>query len=147
MGEASMKRHLNDRRVHPRSCRTAGMRRDDFSSSRNAVLTFRRALTLATLTIVLSAATAVAGFLGDITMNRISTKNGVPPVVFPHWKHRIRFRCYVCHPDVFEMQAGTNEITMGDLREGAYCARCHDGKTAWAISFDTCRVCHSLGEM
>jgi c(7)-type cytochrome triheme protein len=107
----------------------------------------RRALIVVPLALALSAATAVAGFLGDITMNRISTANGVPAVVFPHWKHRIQFRCYACHPDVFEMQSGTNEITMETLREGAFCARCHDGRTAWAISFDTCRVCHSLGEM
>ncbi len=93
------------------------------------------------------AATAVANVLGDITMNRHSTDNGVPAVVFPHWKHRSKFRCYACHPDIFEMTAGANEITMDTLRSGGACGRCHDGRTAWAIGFNTCRDCHSLGEM
>jgi len=95
----------------------------------------------------LSGAVAVPDVLGNITMNRISTKNGVPAVVFPHWKHRSRFRCYACHPDIFEMQAGANEINMDALRNGEFCGRCHDGVTAWAIGFDTCRECHSVGEM
>ena len=34
---------------------------------------------------------------GDITLNRHAEKAGMPPVVFPHWFHRIRFKCKVCH--------------------------------------------------
>ena len=106
---------------------------------------FRRNLALAAMaSIALSAATAVGSVLGDITMNRLSTDNGVPAVVFPHWQHRSRFRCYACHPDPFEMQAGANQITMNQLREGAFCGRCHDGSMAFAVGFDTCRACHSL---
>jgi c(7)-type cytochrome triheme protein len=107
----------------------------------------RRAVLPVSLAVALSTATALAGVLGDIMMNRRSTDNGVPAVVFPHWKHRILFRCYACHPDVFEMEAGTNEITMESLQGGEFCGGCHDGTTAWAISFNTCRDCHSLGEM
>ena len=95
----------------------------------------------------LSGAATAPDILGNMTMNRISTTNGVPAVVFPHWKHRSRFRCYACHPDIFEMRAGANDINMDALRNGEFCARCHDGRTAWAIGFDTCRECHSLGEM
>ena len=90
-----------------------------------------------------SGATALAGVLGDVSMDRASTKNGIPGVVFPHWKHRSRFRCYACHPDIFQMQAGTNEIDMDGLRSGEFCGRCHDGQIAFAIGFDTCRNCHS----
>jgi c(7)-type cytochrome triheme protein len=108
---------------------------------------FRRAAVVAFSALLLSGAATAADLLGDITMNRISTKNGVPAVVFPHWKHRARFRCYACHPDVFEMQSGSNQVDMEGLRSGEFCGRCHDGKTAWAIGFDTCRECHSLGEM
>ena len=122
-------------------------RRDGGVLARSATAMLRRIAVTASLATALSAATALAGVLGDITMNRDSTNNGVPAVVFPHWKHRSQFRCYACHPDIFEMQAGANEITMEDLRGGAFCGRCHDGKTAWAIGFDTCRDCHSLGEM
>jgi c(7)-type cytochrome triheme protein len=92
------------------------------------------------------AVTIAADLLGDITMDRHSTKNGVPGVVFPHWKHRSRFRCYACHPDVFEMQAGANDVRMDALLEGEFCGRCHNGKLAFAIGFDTCRSCHSLAE-
>lgn len=66
----------------------------------------------------------------------------VPPATFPHWFHRARFRCSACHPDVFEMRAGANDITMDALRGGEYCARCHDGKVAFESGFDTCMRCH-----
>ena len=84
--------------------------------------------------------------LGNVSMNRLSTANGIEAVVFPHWKHRSRFRCYVCHPDVFEMRAGSNDVTMAMLSAGEFCGRCHDGKEAFAIGFETCRNCHSLVE-
>jgi len=45
------------------------------------------------------------------------------------------------------MRAGTNAITMAALSAGEFCGRCHDGRTAWAISFETCRDCHSLEQM
>lgn len=84
--------------------------------------------------------------IGDILIDRLSTQNQVAPVVFPHWKHRLRFKCYACHPKPFEMQAGANEITMDKLRAGEFCGRCHNGRIAFAVSFDTCRTCH-LGPM
>ena len=37
---------------------------------------------------------------GDIVLNSKSESMqsaGVKPVVFPHWFHRIRFKCKVCH--------------------------------------------------
>lgn len=90
---------------------------------------------------------ALAGNLGDIVMDKKSTLNGVPGVVFPHWKHRARFRCYVCHPDPFEMQAGANDISMVLLQGGEFCGRCHNGDVAFSIGFNTCRTCHSNAEM
>jgi c(7)-type cytochrome triheme protein len=90
-------------------------------------------------------ATAPVGqeHLGDIVLDRTSTSNGLPAVVFPHWKHRIRFRCYTCHPDEFAMERGANEITMDAIRTGGYCGRCHDGNVAFPVAFETCRECHS----
>lgn len=82
--------------------------------------------------------------LGDIVLDRIASRSNEAPVVFPHWKHRVRFKCYACHPDPFEMRAGANEITMDKLRAGQYCARCHDGSVAFPVAFETCRTCHSL---
>jgi c(7)-type cytochrome triheme protein len=111
---------------------------------------FRRIASLVALLSASWAVTALAtspiDILGNVTMNRRSTNNGVPAVVFPHWKHRSRFRCYACHPEVFEMQSGANDVTMSALQAGEFCGRCHDGKEAFPIGFDTCRDCHSLIE-
>lgn len=63
--------------------------------------------------------------------------------IFPHWVHRIRYQCSVCHLEIFEPRAGANAITMSDIRAGRACGRCHDGRTAFAVSFDSCHRCHS----
>ena len=78
---------------------------------------------------------------GDIIMNREAEKSEMPPVVFPHWFHRIRFKCKVCHPDVFVMKAGANEISMIRIIKGEYCGKCHNGRIAWAPLY--CDRCHS----
>jgi c(7)-type cytochrome triheme protein len=80
---------------------------------------------------------------GDVIFGREAGVNeGVPLAVFPHWFHRIRFRCYVCHPAIFEMKAGANKITTDAINEGKFCGTCHNGKIAWGSSFDTCNRCH-----
>ena len=65
-----------------------------------------------------------------------------PPSVFPHWVHRIQFRCYVCHSALFEMRQGANQVTMEKIGEGQFCGACHDGQTAFDVEFDTCTRCH-----
>lgn len=78
----------------------------------------------------------------DVVLNRISEKNDMRPVIFPHWFHRIRFRCKVCHNELgFEMRAGANEINMGKIIDGQYCGTCHNGTVAWDV--DNCDLCHS----
>ncbi|TAK03473.1 c-type cytochrome, partial [bacterium] len=52
------------------------------------------------------------GVKGDIVFQREARQGDVPPAVFPHWFHRIRFKCYACHPSIFQMKAGANAITM-----------------------------------
>ena len=79
---------------------------------------------------------------GDITFKRKGGEAGTPPAVFPHWFHRIRYKCYACHPSVFEMKAGANAINMDAIREGKFCGTCHNGKIAWEVGFDTCSRCH-----
>ncbi len=64
------------------------------------------------------------------------------PALFPHWVHRIRFRCKACHTQLFEPRAGANEITMVDIGRGEFCGKCHDGVTAFAAGFGACRRCH-----
>ena len=79
---------------------------------------------------------------GDVVINRYSEDAGMHPVVFPHWFHRIRFRCKVCHGDLgFAFEAGGNEINMVKIIDGQYCGACHNGDTAWSI--ENCDLCHS----
>lgn len=79
---------------------------------------------------------------GDVLMNNYSDAAGMRPVVFPHWFHRIRFRCKVCHADLgFKMQAGGNHINMLKIIDGEYCGACHNGEVAWSV--ENCDVCHT----
>jgi len=78
----------------------------------------------------------------DVVLNRKSELEGVRPVVFPHWFHRIRYRCKVCHSELgFRMRAGSNVVTMADIIDGRFCGMCHNGQVAW--SADRCDLCHS----
>ena len=79
---------------------------------------------------------------GDVVINKRSDKEGVRPVVFPHWFHRIRFRCKVCHADLgFQFKAGGNQINMLKIIDGQFCGACHNGEIAW--SAENCNLCHS----
>lgn len=79
---------------------------------------------------------------GDVVLNKRAEKEGVAPVVFPHWFHRIRFRCKVCHSELgFEMRVGSNQVTMEEIVKGKFCGACHNGEIAW--STENCRLCHS----
>ena len=79
---------------------------------------------------------------GDVLLNNRAEKAGMAPVVFPHWFHRIRFRCKVCHSELgFEMRAGANTVTMNDIVQGRFCGACHNGQIAWTT--ENCALCHS----
>ncbi len=79
---------------------------------------------------------------GDVILNRYAEKEGMRPVIFPHWFHRIRFRCKVCHNELgFEMRVGSNDVTMTDIIDGRFCGMCHNGETAWSV--ENCDLCHS----
>jgi c(7)-type cytochrome triheme protein len=79
---------------------------------------------------------------GDVVLNKRAEKEGVRPVVFPHWFHRIRFRCKVCHSELgFKMRAGANDVLMKDIMEGKFCGMCHNSRTAWGA--EQCDLCHS----
>ncbi len=93
----------------------------------------------------------IAGFLagaalaveGDIVFKREGGEGGTPLAVFPHWFHRIRYKCYACHDAIFKMKRGADDVTMDAIAAGKFCGACHDGKTAWAVSFETCNRCHT----
>lgn len=82
------------------------------------------------------------GEYADVVLNRLAEKNGMRPVVYPHWFHRIRFRCKVCHSELgFKMRAGANNITMEAIIDGRFCGMCHNGEIAWSV--ERCDICHS----
>ncbi|HSW52654.1 MAG TPA: cytochrome c3 family protein, partial [Sulfuricaulis sp.] len=91
---------------------------------------------------LLTAHQPVCAEYADIVLNKRSEREGVAPVVFPHWFHRIRFRCKVCHSELgFEMRAGANHVSMADIVQGKFCGACHNGDIAW--SPENCELCHS----
>jgi c(7)-type cytochrome triheme protein len=78
----------------------------------------------------------------DVVLNKRAEAAGVRPVVFPHWFHRIRFRCKVCHAELgFKMRAGANDILMSDIIDGKFCGMCHNDRIAWGPA--NCDICHS----
>ena len=79
---------------------------------------------------------------GDIVINNYSDGAGMRPAIFPHWFHRVRFRCKVCHADLgFKFKAGGNEINMVKIIDGQFCGACHNGELAWSV--ENCNLCHS----
>ena len=81
---------------------------------------------------------------GDIVLNSKKEsfeKAGVKPVLFPHWFHRIRFKCKVCHEEIFILKKGANDINMKKIMEGEFCGKCHNGIIAWEPLY--CDKCHS----
>jgi c(7)-type cytochrome triheme protein len=92
--------------------------------------------------VALTLSMAARAEYGDVVINRFSDEAEMRPVVFPHWFHRIRFRCKVCHADLgFKFQAGGNEINMLKIIDGEYCGACHNGEIAWSV--ENCDLCHS----
>lgn len=100
-------------------------------------------LMLAMLLIVASSVVSYAEY-GDVVLNskqESMQKAGVKPVLFPHWFHRIRFKCKVCHEDIFIMEKGANDINMNKIMSGEFCGKCHNGTIAWEPL--NCERCHS----
>lgn len=65
---------------------------------------------------------------------------GALPVRYNHEAHAKRFGCRECHPGLFLMKAGTAEVTMKEIYNGAYCGACHDGARAFPAT--ECAKCH-----
>ncbi len=90
---------------------------------------------------------------GTEIIDNFSVKNGMAPVAFPHWVHRARYTCRLCHVDIgFAMTAGATGITEEDNRHGMYCGTCHNGQIAFRWNEGSrnapkknCQRCHSVG--
>ncbi len=97
---------------------------------------------IAALLLLLAFAAPTTGEYGDVLMNNYSDAAGMRPVVFPHWFHRVRFRCKVCHADLgFQFKAGGNQVNMLKIIDGQFCGACHNGELAWSV--ENCNLCHS----
>lgn len=86
-------------------------------------------------------------FLGNFLMaeHLKDVSQGVAPVVYPHWIHRLFFECKVCHNDIVIMKRGENKITKEGILQGKWCGACHNGKIAFAVE-DQCERCHIGGK-
>jgi len=83
---------------------------------------------------------------GDIRFERqdgAADSSAFPPSIFPHWVHRINYRCDACHDSLYEMKIGNTEVTMELISAGESCGSCHNGKQAFASGVASCGRCHT----
>jgi c(7)-type cytochrome triheme protein len=101
----------------------------------------RYQLIVLALLAVLSSAAMGSYVIGDV---KVKGTDEFPPAIFPHWVHRVKFKCFVCHNDKvgFTMKANADPITMDAIEDGKYCGVCHKGNPAFAVGFETCSRCH-----
>jgi c(7)-type cytochrome triheme protein len=100
-------------------------------------------LVLASVVAVFSPTGVVLAEVGDILFTRKTPGTAeIPPALFPHYSHRMQFKCYVCHDSITVMKAGANNIVMDDIQAGKYCGTCHNGKLAFQATFESCPRCH-----
>ncbi len=86
---------------------------------------------------------ASAADYGDITFVRKAPgMEDLPPAVFPHWVHRMQYKCPACHDDLFKMKTGASLVTMDELQAGKWCGVCHNGKAAFISDLNSCLRCH-----
>ncbi len=83
---------------------------------------------------------------GEVLM-QVPPSSQIAPVVFSHLTHRTRYTCRVCHYEIgFSMQANATPIVCDDgAMKGDFCARCHDGRTAFGArdaGGGNCQRCH-----
>jgi len=105
----------------------------------NQLSKFRR---IVFLIIVLSSGAYSWAEYADVIINNRAEEEGVAPVIYPHWFHRIRYQCSVCHVELgIKTKAGGNDITMDRITRGEFCGACHDGEIAWSV--ENCDYCHS----
>jgi len=93
---------------------------------------------------------AMAAAPGDIRYERrandsadaVAEMSSFPPSIFPHWIHRINYRCDACHDSLFKMEHGGTPVTMDLMKAGKVCGACHNGQLAFGSDFQSCGRCH-----
>ncbi|MEE8575436.1 MAG: c(7)-type cytochrome triheme domain-containing protein [Thermodesulfobacteriota bacterium] len=70
-------------------------------------------------------------------------KAGMGAVSYPHAKHLKAFKCNDCHPKIFKMKHGENDISMRENMKGKFCGSegCHNSPKAFPL-FE-CNKCHA----
>ena len=92
------------------------------------------------LALLISSAALGAAFPAVLRIPRRDPGVVYPPrALFSHRSHET-FGCYACHPSVFPQTLVG--FTHAEMREGQFCGRCHDGRTAFAIPGSACARCH-----
>ncbi|MDT8421026.1 MAG: cytochrome c3 family protein [Desulfuromonadales bacterium] len=81
---------------------------------------------------------------GNTILRPPPKRGSMDPVIFPHWSHRARYDCRVCHLELkFSIYKGETRITRKRNLAGRYCGACHDGKTAFTVRDNSlCTRCH-----
>ena len=105
-------------------------------------LKFRGTILLSGLVLLLMGPALTQAEYADVVLNNHSESENMRPVIFPHWFHRIRYKCKVCHGELgFKMRVGSNHVSMEKITQGQFCGACHNGEIAWPV--DQCDLCHS----
>lgn len=115
-----------------------------------------KAGTIALCILVACAAGAVAGWAfdylpmlskpdeyGTLLLDRRASKHGQKPVLFSHWRHRVKFTCRVCHTELgISMQLNATSVGSDSHRPGRFCGACHNGTLSFGHQ-DNCTKCHT----
>jgi len=77
----------------------------------------------------------------NLNVNLIPKGQPAMKVVFSHKGHTEWLACANCHPSIFQMKKGADQMTMAALYAGKYCGRCH-GRVAFPVPTG-CARCHA----
>ena len=66
-----------------------------------------------------------------------------PPAFFPHFEHRLRYRCKACHEEPFALDGRSAVLTQEEAHGSGTCGSCHNGRDAFAAGLGSCERCHA----
>ena len=101
-------------------------------------------LVILAMAVMMTLAFATLGFplKKDIEFKTVGDEG---KVTFSHEFHTEKqgLKCNECHPKLFKMKKGGDEITMAAINEGKFCGACHNGTKAFKANDPAnCAKCH-----
>lgn len=92
------------------------------------------------IAVSLPASAAIGKIGGGVITYSVS---GAGAVSYSHNDHVIKakLKCSECHYQIFNTKETHKKVTMGDMRKGASCGACHDGRRAFDVKAN-CGKCH-----